>query len=770
MVEQKIIPRHKILIDNKNVRHERYNQYGKANYFEFDIPVIDGFHAKHYSPLVYEELPNLKEGTLAYDDFWDEQDRRCLQGYSPIIDGIEYPRITGPHYFYLNMIQIMMKKVGQRGKKKLNYPYYRVLDHLLFLEIEKAELLGYGLIIGKARRMGLSYIGDCMTIYNLIFFLDNETAIGAGKKDKAIELYEKVIKSLEHMREEYKVAYTSRKTPNGAEIVLGYNITENKVKKLEGIKSKLFVKTFFSDPSAFEGGSFSFQIFEEIGIQDNLIKSYKATEPCFREGAEQFGVPMLYGTGGEVDKGSRDMQIMYSNPDSYNLKKLFIPKYMYYPGSDPEEIDEKDPLAELEKNANFFDWTTGRTDELKALEHILNRRKLASKSKDGYIKELQNNPTEEAHIFLKTSGGLLNRILLNSQLQKIYDGDTAYVPKRGRFEWDYDPTLEPKLMRCHTEKERDKLHMIHKSKVKFVEDEEGTVLKIADPINREDMAYDADIGAADSYDQIVPENSGSFGATIAYRCFNGLSKDYNMPVCLLYERGDGSSDDSFYSNSLKMAVFFRMKVLVEYSKVAIINYFEDCLAFRHLYEKPMLRNEAIANKGRQTYGVHMTTEMKNIVTRLLKQEVKHSYMNIWIKEILLDLIEYGDLNTDIAMAYGIVLILKLDMFDDISEDIEEYGDDDMLMDMSYYEVDSQGNLVVSSYGDSGMEDDGMQVFDPRKHLEGKDREKYLNLVEIRKQKIEEEKRLTQERKEQKPDDIFVRQIEQEIEKRKNHGL
>ena len=42
------------------------------------------------------------------------------------------------------------------------------------------------------------------------------------------------------------------------------------------------------------------------------------------EGAKQFGLPMMYGTGGEVDKGSRDMKIIYDNPDSYNMKKLFI--------------------------------------------------------------------------------------------------------------------------------------------------------------------------------------------------------------------------------------------------------------------------------------------------------------------------------------------------------------------------------------------------------------------------------------------------------------
>lgn len=757
------------LLNNQSVRSELYNGYGKANYFEFKIPEIDGFNAEHYSPLVYQEIPHMERGTLAYDDFWDEQDRRCIHGYAPLIDGVQYPRITGPHYFYLNMVQIMMKKVGQKGKKKLNYPYYRVLDHMLFLEIEKAEILGYGLIIGKARRMGLSYLGDCMTIWNLIFFMDNECAIGAGKKDKALELYDKVLKSLKNLREEYKVSYKKKSTPNGAEINFVYDYTDNKVRQTAGIGSSLTVKTFFSDPSAFEGGSYSFFIFEEIGIQDNLIKSYKASEPCFMDGADQFGVPMMYGTGGEVDKGSRDMKIIYDNPEAYNMKKLFIPAYLYYPGTDLSELGEN-PTEEdkLEAEANFFDPKTGRTDTVKALEHILKRRKRASKSKDGYIKEVQSRPTEEAHLFLKTSGGTLNRITLNNQLQRIYDGGTPYTPKLGRLEWDYDKSLEMKLTRCQTQKERDKIHILNNSKVKFVEDPNGTFYKICDPINRPGLPYDADIAGTDSYDEIVPENTGSMGATLGYRVFNGLSTDYNMPVGLVFERGDASSDDTFYGNSLKFCVMYQMKTLVEYSKIMIINYFEDCNAQKYLALKPILRNEAIANKGRQTYGVHMKAEMKNIGTRLLKQEVNNNTQNIWLDKILLDLIDYGDENTDIAMAYVMVLIQKLDMFDDITDDIEEYDDGDVLMDMEFFQMNASGDLEVQSY-QVEHNFDGMDVFDPRKHLEGEDRENYLNFMAIKQKKLEEQKRMNSEIKENIPADPFITQVENEIKKRKENG-
>jgi len=756
-ISQKIIPRKHYLNKNLDVRNNNYDIYGKNNYWEFTIPKIKDFDAKHYSPLIHEPIPPMERGTLEHDDFWDEQDRRCLEGYAPIVDGVQYPRITGPHYFYLNMVQIMMLKQGAK-KKKLAHPYYRVLDHLIFLEIEKAEILGYGLIIGKARRMGLSYIGDCMTLWNLLFHMNNECAIGAGKEDKATDLFKKVIKSLDNLRPEYKVSYHKNKT----ELKLIYKVTENKVQKDEGIGSQLTVKTFFSDPSAFEGGSYSFFIFEEIGLQDNLIKSYKASEPCFMEGATQFGVPMMYGTGGEVDKGSRDMKIVYEAPDSYNMKRLFIPAYMYYPGN----VEKGDSEMEaMDDNANFFDPRTGRTDEIKALEHILKRRQKASKSRDGYIKEIQSRPTEEGHLFLKTSGGLLNRIYLNDQLQKIYDTEIPYKKVQGRLEWDYDDSLNWKLQRCHTQKERDKLHMLNGSKVKFIEDDRGTVYKICDPINSSNMPYDADIGGIDSYDQQTDEDKGSMGASIIYRCFNGVTKDYNMPVAYIKEKGDASSDDTFYSNSLKLAIFYKCKMLVEYSKVAIINYFEDTLGHSFLKEKPILRNEAIANKGRQTYGVHMTTEMKLIVTKLLKHEVNLNCQNIWFDKILLDLIDYGDANTDLAMAFGMCLISKLDMFDEITDDIEDYDEGDVLMDMAYHTIDSNGNLVVRSYG-QGSPGDSLETFDPRKHLTGEDRENYLNFMSQKKNMEKAEKQKMLKFRQQPQEDPFLSSIKAQIQKNK----
>lgn len=729
------------------------------NGFEFTIEQTSDFDARRYSPMKYDVIPDLKRGTIAYDDYWDEQDRRCLEGFAP--KGM--PKITGRHYFYLNFFNIKLLEDGAT-KKTFGLPYYRVLDHLLFLEIELAMKKGYGLLIGKPRRVGLSYLASLNIAYELLFFLDNETAVGAYKDDKAKPLMEKVYKGLQLLREEYKVSIKKTKD----DLKIKYTVIDNKVMSDKGIGSSLDVKTFFSDASAFEGGSYSFFVFEEIGLQENLIKSYKASEFCFMEGGIQFGFPMLFGTAGEVDKGSKDFKIMWDNPKAYNLKKLFIPAYMHYPGSAEEDDEETESV-------NFFDIKTGRTDEIAALKHIKSRRIRALKSKDGYIKEIQSRPIEEKDLFLKTSGGLLDRIKINGQLRVIDSEDVAYKPIQGRLEWVDDEIVHKMLNRCTNQKEKAKIRISRGSKVVFVDDINGTVCKILDPIKGSGFEHHPDIAGTDSYDEenLDGQPRTSNGCTIIYRTFSGMSREYDLPIAYVYERGDGTSNDTFYENSLKLCVYYGSKTLVEYSKILIINYFQDVNAEEYLKENPDLRSELLATKGRNKYGFKMTTGAKGskeLITKLLKIEVQDNIYKYWFPEILLDLIDFGDSNTDIAMALALVLVHKLDIFDYISDDleIEDVSVNDILSCTDFYDVEN-GNLMIKSYGESNSFDN-IEVFDPRKHLEGKDRKDYLDYMDEKKKMLDEERRKRFEKQTYHPEDPFMVSVNEELKKREDNEL
>ena len=158
-----------------------------------------------YNERIKNLAETLKPGTLEYDDFWAEMDYYCIHGFQPA----GMPRIVGRHFYYLNftMIEAMPPSKDRSVKKKrkiLMHPFYRDLDHWLFLEYEAAETYGYGLIVGKPRRVGLSEFGAVNANYELTFHSLAKIGICAGKEDKAAEFYQKLQSSLNNTHPAYK--------------------------------------------------------------------------------------------------------------------------------------------------------------------------------------------------------------------------------------------------------------------------------------------------------------------------------------------------------------------------------------------------------------------------------------------------------------------------------------------------------------------------------------------------------------------------------------
>ncbi len=673
------------------------------------------FDAKKYCPLQEEDQPDLKTGTIAYDDFWDEQDDRCINGYSP--HGM--PRITGEHYFYLNMCKISLMPPGQKGKKrkKAGNPFYRAIDRRLSIETEDAKTNQYGLIVGKPRRIGLSWFGAMQIVYEMLFYIGAEVGVCAGKQDKADDFYRKVMYLLAQINPAYR---SSILTKNSEELRLGYGYTENKQAIDEGLLSQMFIKTMFADSSAFEGKSLALCVFEEAGLFQSLIASYKATEPCFRDGQDQFGTPLIYGTGGEIEKGSKDYKEMWENHESFNLKKIFISAATHYPG---DGVPDKNG-----ETISFFDFRTGETDSEAAKKFIMAERERVGKSKTAIVKHIQSFPLKESEIFLKSKGGVLDINLLNTQLVRMNEGDLPKLVTRGRLKWVDNPRCARLLVKAKNAKEKAKIRLEHDSKVKFIKDKHGTVVKCDNPINQDSMEYKPDIAGIDSYDDEIEQTGKfSYGAMVVYRCFAGPSREYDYPVAILKERGDSSSDDSFYEHALMLAIYYNCEALIEYSKIAILKHWKDVGAQKYLKIRPDLEAVIGPSKAKNEYGQRMTKREKVLVTKLLKTEVKNSVWQIYFREVIMDLINYGDENTDLAMAFGMALIFKLEMFPDISDEIENDEDhyyDDPLMSMTYYNIE-EGELIIKNYaGEDVSLNDDIPVFNPRKDLTNEEKRKF----------------------------------------------
>ena len=94
----------------------------------------------------YTEFP---PGSKPYNDYWKEQMRRCVEGYT-----VGKYRITGDHYFFLNFyrmqtaVQNITKAVTGRNE---SFPSFLAKQYEFFHYVEMCEYLGNDVCMLKAR-------------------------------------------------------------------------------------------------------------------------------------------------------------------------------------------------------------------------------------------------------------------------------------------------------------------------------------------------------------------------------------------------------------------------------------------------------------------------------------------------------------------------------------------------------------------------------------------------------------------------------------------
>ena len=100
----------------------------------------------------YTEYP---KGSKPYADYWNEQYKRCREGYE--VNGY---RITGDHYFFLNfyrMQTIVEGRVAGKGRDE-KFPSFFSKQYEFFHYVEMAEKLHKDVALLKARGLGMSEV------------------------------------------------------------------------------------------------------------------------------------------------------------------------------------------------------------------------------------------------------------------------------------------------------------------------------------------------------------------------------------------------------------------------------------------------------------------------------------------------------------------------------------------------------------------------------------------------------------------------------------
>jgi len=136
------------------------------------------YYKKHgvYTHLYPNTNPNSD-----YRKFWDEERRRCLEGY--VRDDGEW--IPGYYYHYLNYTRIQLVRVieGARSDRIEDFPDVWDGDYWFFHYVEDAEANGKHGNVLKTRGRGYSYKGGSMADRNYHHIKRSKTFLFASESE-----------------------------------------------------------------------------------------------------------------------------------------------------------------------------------------------------------------------------------------------------------------------------------------------------------------------------------------------------------------------------------------------------------------------------------------------------------------------------------------------------------------------------------------------------------------------------------------------------------
>ena len=623
-------------------------------------------------------------GSPAWFDYWTEQLRRCTEGYS--VGGV---KITGDHYGYLNFNRIKLTTDDRQenvtkkriiGKKILTFPDFWDGDYEYFwikeiarngiseenynklglsVKIKLEHLVGgKNLCVAKARRKGFSYKNSWIAtnVYNTI---KNSVSIIAAYEKKY--LYPKGTMSMVSDNLDFLNEFTGwakkRDFINIREHKrASYKFTDERGNIIEkGFKSEVIALSFMDNPDAARGKDANLVLIEEGGVFDNLKASYSALEPLTRSGTVQTGQIILFGTGGDMEKGTVDFEDMFYDPESYNmiavenkwdedLNNTFCS--YYFP-------DKKNKDGFIDKDGNSDEDGAERYEQIK--RELLRKTAKDKKVLDRHIVEYSNKPKET---FLRIKGNIFPIIDLQKILGTLEgkkDEQNYWIGNLiqnvdGKIEWEADSKLSPILDFPIKDKTRDTT---------------GCVIIYEQPLEYPDgIPHGMYIAGIDPYDH-DKSKTGSLGSTLIY---NRLTKKI---VAEYTARPETSKD--YYEIARRLLLYYNARVLYENEKKGIFDYFEYKNCEYLLADQPLCLKDIIpTSKVNRNKGMHMSTELKNYGEGLIKTWLIEQYNSenqeilnmhkIRSQGLLKELIAYdGEINTDRVMAFMMLMYYLLEL-------------------------------------------------------------------------------------------------------------
>ncbi|MGL4330778.1 MAG: hypothetical protein ACRCSD_09305, partial [Clostridium sp.] len=586
-------------------------------------------------------------------EYWEEERRRCKEGYS--VAGV---KITGNHYFYLNYcrIEVAEYKGGNQAIKRKKFPDFWDGDYNYFWALEIAEngvlndsslvlsatqkdvILAYDeakkkeailnavkglnlsikiheedlsgakhMIVGKSRRKGYSYKNGaiCANIYNTQ--PNSITIIGAFEKkflypEGTMGMASNYINFLN----EHTAWVMPRDVVDKQEHRKASYITNRDGVKIEkGFKSQIMAVTFKDNPDAARGKDARKVLLEEAGAFPNLKDSFNATSPGLTAGQYITGQIIIFGTGGDMEGGTADFADMFYRPGAFNLMRF-------------ENIWDEDSeggkcgfFHPVNWNMEGFYDKEGNSDSKGAIQAEKNTRQhiIDNGGSSAEIqKRVQEYPVGPAEAFLTVSTNNFPVIELRKQLEIVKAKQWQYT-KGTPVRLYFDSTKSKVVAEAILDGTANPIYKMKPDNISL----EGC------PIIYE---YPSEIPASGAYkigyDPYRQDKGTSLSAVYVYKTHIRGSFTKRVLVAEYVGRPQ-SADDVNYITRL-FAELYNTTIMFENEVTHVKDYFRrrKQLHFLALQPDAVISKNVKNSKVARVYGCHMNEQLKDAGEKYIK--------------------------------------------------------------------------------------------------------------------------------------------------------
>lgn len=532
-----------------------------------------------------------------------EERRRCIHGYGAM---------SGVMYFFYNYC-----KMENLTKGKIS-PEYREADNQFFKYYEACRASKeWGIICVKRRRVGMSWKVAALAVHDALFFKNRHIGMNSKSDMDSQLLLVKVKFIFENLPEFFQIPTAAGNAKNFIKFGWFETNPETKVKLPRGNQSDIWVVA--PTDNAYEGRMLNMWISDESGKIPNLPSMWTYTEDCLLQETRRVGMPIIFGTSGDVGKEGKGLKEMWKDAKIYKLKRFF------FSGWNGLAVDE-----------------FGNDLKEECIRFIIYRRHELAQAGDESLLNvfIQKYPLCVDDAFNYTNAaGIGYRERIQTQLNSLRE-DPAEV-RKGFF-------------RRNSEGE-----------VEFVPSPHGKCLVYDHPEPHLKNVYIAGVDPADHDD--VHDEASDLSMYIIKR------RHGTEPPRIVFEYTDRPDKaEDFYDQAIMALTYYnKCKALIENNRYRMISEF-DTKGYKHLMAFTPTGITRMFGSVSKTPGIRMSPAVKEYLRQLLQEYVKNYCEFIPSTDLLEEFMVFGARNTDKAMAFGIALIyLKDDKRSILNDKVDE---------------------------------------------------------------------------------------------------